>query len=412
MIDDSLTVPHPRILHVTSVLDPGGIETWLLRLATIPEGRRLIGGILVLSNREGLLAPQFRERNIPIHLAPVSKNPLAFVRDLAFRLRQTGPWEVVHSHVYRRSVLVHLACRLAGVPLRVTHSHTTKSRETESRYLVYTLLGKLATRWINAVSSLRIACSREAAAALFGPGALKDPRLLCLPCGMDVDAFLHSAEAPVSRASLGIPGGAIVVGHVGRFMPQKNHEYLLRVARAASHADPRLHFLLIGDGSLRSTMERLAADLGIGEKVTFTGNRLDVPSLMKHAMDCFFLPSLWEGLGIVALEAQALGLPCLFSEAIPEEANRLPGRNQVFSLGASPAETAGQLVRIARLAQEKKPELPDPHDFLYSIADNARLLGRAYASTLAAQTEPIHALSRSGKSTERPLNREGVSPWN
>ncbi|MCC7343170.1 MAG: glycosyltransferase [Bryobacterales bacterium] len=401
----------PRVLHVTSALDPGGIETWLGRLLAIPEGRPLVEGVAVLSPREGLLAPYFRECGVPIHCVPPSRNPLRFVLDLASMLRQTGPWDVVHSHVYRRSALVHLASILARIPVRVTHSHNTRGQETASHSPLRGLLALGATWWINAISHVRISCSLDAAVSLFHRGALNDRDLLCMPCGMDIDGFLRSAEPPVSRSSLRIPWGATVIGHVGRFMPQKNHEFLLRAAAEAIRENPRLHLLLVGDGPLRGEMEALASSLGIEGNVSFTGNRLDVPSLMRHAMDCFFLPSLWEGLGIVALEAQALGLPCLLSDAVPMEANRLPHRNRVFPLSASPRDAARALLSLADSTTLSRVGLPDPHQFLYSINDNADALEQAYGRALSgrARRGPF-TLPEGDLPTQLPECEE-VTPW-
>lgn len=411
MNDRSATAHRPRILHVTSTLDPGGIETWLGRLLSIPEGRPLLGGVAALSSREGLLAPQFREWGVPIHCVPPSENPVRFILDLARLLRRTGPWDAVHSHVYRRSALVHLASLLARIPLRVTHSHNTRGQETDSRNPLRGMLALGATWWINAISHLRIACSRDAAVSLFRRGVLDDPALLCMPCGMDVDGFMLASEPRVSRASLGIPDGATVVGHVGRFMPQKNHEFLLHVAAEAIRKNSRLHFLLVGDGPLRGDMEALAATLGIERNVSFTGNRLDVPSLMRHAMDCFFLPSQWEGLGIVALEAQALGLPCLLSDAVPVEANRLPHRNRVFPLSASPGEAAALLLALAESPMFSESEDSDPRQFIYSIQDNAHALEKAYNQALSGRARR-GLISRSSEvpRSQLPLGEE-AAPW-
>lgn len=401
----------PRVLHVTSALDPGGIETWLGRLLSIPEGRPLIGAVVVLSPSEGLLAPQFREHGVPIHCVPAAGNPARFVLDLVRVLRRTGPWDIVHSHVYRRSALVHLASMLARVPRRVTHSHNTRGQETASRNPLRGILATVATTWINAVSHLRIACSRDAARTLFREKALEDARLLCMPCGMDIDAFLRSAEAPISRASLGIPDGATVIGHVGRFMPQKNHAFLLRAAAEALQRNPRLHFLLVGDGPLRGDMELLAVSLGIERHVSFTGNRLDVPSLMRYAMDCFFLPSRWEGLGIVALEAQALGLPCLLSDAIPTEANRLPHRNRTFPLAASPAEVAEALLGLLQSATQPQAAPEDPHRFLYSLADNARSLKQSYDRILTERAQRYPLCCPTANLARHVPGTEEAAPW-
>jgi glycosyltransferase involved in cell wall biosynthesis len=161
-------------------------------------------------------------------------------------------------------------------------------------------------------------------------------------------------------------------------MEQKNHRFLLEVAAAALPQDPSLHFLLVGDGPLRADMEALAATLGIARHVTFTGNRLDVPALMAQCMDCFFFPSLWEGLGIVLLEAQAAGLPCVFSDVVPQEANRLPQQNRRFSLDSSPGSVAALLLQALPRQDAPAQQQPHPDTFLDSITGNARALARVY----------------------------------
>jgi glycosyltransferase involved in cell wall biosynthesis len=103
-------------------------------------------------------------------------------------------------------------------------------------------------------------------------------------------------------------------------MPQKNHAFLLDIAKEVIKARPEVRFLLIGDGPLRSQMEARARELGIHRNVVFAGARADVPRLMLGAMDGFVLPSLWEGLGLVVVEAQAAGLRGVVSEAVPLEA--------------------------------------------------------------------------------------------
>jgi glycosyltransferase involved in cell wall biosynthesis len=389
----------PRVLHVTSALDPGGIETWLSRLIECPDGARLVGGVVVLSEREGLLAPRFRDRGIPLFCLPVRSGPAGFVRSVTRLLRQTGPWDIVHSHVHRRSALVHCGALLAGVPVRISHSHNTKGQEPGSPPLPHRVAKSAATWVIHHLSSVRLACSEAAAAALYGPGNPCLPTaalpahgipftgpgrpIICMPYGMDVKAFLRQAALPVSRSALGIPPGARVVGHVGRFMEQKNHRFLLEVAAAALQRDPSLHFLLVGDGPLRPDMEALAASLGIARHVTFTGNRLDVPALMSQCMDCYFFPSLWEGLGIVLLEAQAAGLPCVLSDVVPREANRLPERNRLFSLDASPESVAAVLLQALPQDDDAAGPHPHPDTFLDSIAGNTRALAQVYLESFA-----------------------------
>ena len=132
---------------------------------------------------------------------------------------------------------------------------------------------------------------------------------------------------PVDRAAireeLNIPSNAFVLGHVGRFTFHKNHAFLAEIARAVAEREPNTRLLLIGDGPLRGDLERQISELGLGDKVIFAGIRSDVPRLLLGAMDVFIMPSVVEGLPLVGIEAQAAGLPIIFSDIITDEADMI-----------------------------------------------------------------------------------------
>ncbi len=379
-----LSSTQPRVLHVTSALDPGGIETWLLRLVENCQDTSLVSAILVLGEHDGLLAPKFHRYGVQLMRIPSVGNWLEFVRRTARMMTDTGPWDAVHSHVHRRSALVQLAAVRAGIPLRVTHSHNAYGQDDSYAWWFRGAGRWLASTAINTLSHQRLACSLQAARSLFGAVPVQRGEIVHIPYGLDEQAFLAASALPPNlgtaalRQQLGIPPGATVVGHIGRFMPQKNHQYLLQTAAGALKYRSNLHFLLIGDGPMRNQMQALAQHLGIARHVTFTGHRLDVAQLLRHAMDCFFFPSLWEGLGIVLLEAQVAGLPCLLSDRIPPEANVFPARNRQLSVDLPPEHAARQLVQFIEsreaLTPRPRPTLPSG----YQIRHNASLLEAVY----------------------------------
>jgi glycosyltransferase involved in cell wall biosynthesis len=178
--------------------------------------------------------------------------------------------------------------------------------------------------------------SAEAAISLFGERWAEDPRLRRLYYGIDLTPFAEPVHRVQLRERLGIPPDALVVGHVGRFHPQKNHAFLLEVAAAVRRIRPETHFLLVGDGPLQREIARRAEALGIADSVTFAGRRTDIAALMKGAMDVFLLPSRNEGLPLVLLEAQAAGLPFLASDAISRETDVVDGLGARMSLDESP----------------------------------------------------------------------------
>ena len=167
-----------------------------------------------------------------------------------------------------------------------------------------------------------------------------------LHCGIDLSPFDREfVDRDRVRGELGIQNDAFVVGHVGRFHVQKNHAFLLDVAAEAARIEPRFRLLLVGKGELRAAVEAKAMRLGLLNRVTFAGSRGDVPRLMLGAMDAFVLPSLFEGLPIVGIKAQASGLPIVLSDAITPEIDIIPHLVKRLPLGAPAAEWAKALLR-------------------------------------------------------------------
>jgi glycosyltransferase involved in cell wall biosynthesis len=147
------------------------------------------------------------------------------------------------------------------------------------------------------------------------------------------------------RAQLGIQPDAFVVGHAGRFAEVKNHRFLVEIAGRLCKLEPKAVFLLIGDGPLKPRIEELVRSRGLDKHFIFTGIRRDVPRLMKGAMDCFLLPSLYEGLPMVLLEAQAAGLRCVVSDTVSSEGDLGDAVVTHIPLSASPDEWADHLTR-------------------------------------------------------------------
>ena len=280
-------------------------------------------------------------------LAESPRRPWRYLPSLRNLLLTHGPYHVVHSHVHHFSGLVLREARRAGVPVRVAHSHLdTRSLDTAAplgRRLYYTLM----RHWIRRHATVGLAASGLAAEALYGPRWRDDRRWHVLFCGVDLAAFSKPRERGDARARLGLPPDVFVVGHVGRFDRQKNHGFLMDIAGALFAADPGVRLLLIGDGGLRPAIERKARAMGIADRVLTTGVRGDVPDLMTSAMDCFVFPSLYEGLGLAVVEAQAAGLPCIVADTVPREADVIPGLVTRLSL-SEPASRWARAILAAR----------------------------------------------------------------
>jgi len=194
-----------------------------------------------------------------------------------------------------------------------------------------------ARHTIDAVATHRLGASMPAGRALFGQEWPSKEGDRVLYYGLDFRRFEQGIDVSALRRELGLPPDSFVIGHVGRFDRVKNHSFLIEVMTDIAREDPHSVLLLVGEGPLRGEIEGMVAKRRLSGRVVFAGSRPDVPELMRAAMDVLVLPSLYEGLAIVGLEAQAAGLPCLFSSTVPREVAVVPSLTRFLTLedGAS-----------------------------------------------------------------------------
>lgn len=232
------------------------------------------------------------------------------------RLLAQRRYDAVYVNAYNALGLRYgLLARRAGVPVRVLHSHCSDIRPHILRPLKL-LVHRIARSLYCGAGTEYFACSDEAAAFLFLPRLKKGGTVRFLPNGIDTLRFRFRAEERVRvRRELGLED-CFLLGHLGRMSGEKNQAFLLEVLAALLPLRPDARLILAGDGVTRPDLEKRAAELGIREKVIFAG-LTDKPQELLWAMDLFLFPSLMEGLGIAAVEAQCAGLPLLCSEHIP-----------------------------------------------------------------------------------------------
>jgi glycosyltransferase involved in cell wall biosynthesis len=321
-----------RVLHVLGALNPGGIEVWLVKLMRHIDRDRIQVDFLVHTAEPAAYDQEVKALGARIISCPRPHRPWTYAREFRRLLRVHGPYRVVHSHLHHFSGWVLRAASLEGVPIRIAHCHSdTTAADDQASYLRRWLYLRQMRRWIARYATARIAVSRNAGAALFGTGWDSIPGNSIVYCGIDTREFLKQGEADPVESERLVSAKAFVIGHVGRFVEPKNHGFLFAVVAEVARREPATCLLLVGDGPLRVELQAQAKALGIFDRVVFAGQRSDVPRLMKQ-MDVFVLPSLFEGLPVSGLEAQAAGLPLVISDTITSELDFLPDRVRRLSL--------------------------------------------------------------------------------
>lgn len=372
-----------RILHVIGGMVRGGIETWLMHILRNIDRDRFRMDFLVHVTEPCAYDDEIRALGSPIIRCPLDRwNPWSYAVNFKRILREYGPYDVVHSHVHHFSGYVLYLAQQAGVPCCIAHSHNDTSRHEADAGLSRKLYRTL-TEWLIAHhATVGLGCSRNAAADLFGSAWEINPHWQLLYYGIDLKPFRDVVDGVAVRAELGIPADAFVIGHVGRFVEQKNHEFVVEIAAEVAKREPNMRLLLLGQGPLRPEIEQKVLQMGLSDRVIFAGSRPDIPRLMQGAMDVFVLPSLFEGLPVVGIEAQAAGLPFILSDTITQEVDLVKPLVQWLSL-SQPASAWADAI----LAAGKVPASITPSDALaviensqFNIAHSVDLLTKTYVN--------------------------------
>jgi glycosyltransferase EpsF len=304
-----------KVLHVVRKMDFGGVERWLLGVAQELEYSDIQIDILVHTHEPGVLDEQLRK--IGVNIIPLSghKKSVQYVINLYKILKVHGPYDVVHSHVLYFSGIVLLAAKMAGVPIRISHAHSNRSdiEPTKGLRAFYIRAMKVL---VKAVANRFIAVSQEAHKSLHLDNVSKD-KLEILYCGIK-----HLNNVTIDddiRKSLNIPDNKLVLGHVGRMSEPKNHKFLLEIfSELKSKVDTVL--VLVGDGELKEEIATDICKLGLTDDVISLGSRDDAVDIMASLFDVIAFPSLYEGLPLTVVEAQAVGIPIIVSQTITKEA--------------------------------------------------------------------------------------------
>lgn len=296
----------------------GGIETFLLNVLSRVDRNRYALDIVATRLKSDAYSQRLKELGIELRVLPRS-GPLGHMSFRAFSgALAEGRYDVAYFNLYQGLALGYVrAAERAGVPVRIVHSHNTDLRQSALRPM------KLAVhdackRLFGGCATGRLACSKAAAAFLFPESVISSGSWEMLPNGIRLERFAFDPRGRERmRRELGLTD-ELAVGCIGRLCYQKNQGFLLEAFAALRQSRPDVRLFLVGEGEDLEALKRKARELGVEGAVTFYGVTDRIPELL-WAFDALAVPSVFEGLGIVAIEAQAAGLPVLCSDRVPQE---------------------------------------------------------------------------------------------
>ena len=353
-----------RVLQVVTHMNRGGLETMLMNYYRQMDRSRVQFDFLTHREGEKDYDAEIRALGGRIyHVPPVNPFGGSYLRSLDAFFAEHPEYRVVHSHLDCMSAPVLRAAKKHGVPVRLAHSHNTN----QAKDLKYPI--KLwSKRKIAGEATGLFACGENAGRWMFGGADFR-----VLPNAIDAAAYrADETVRQAVRSELDLED-AVVLGHVGRFSEPKNHPFLIDFFAEAAKREPKARLLLIGGGEGRSAAEEKAQALGLADKVLFLGVRSDVQRLLQ-AVDVFVFPSLYEGLPVSLVEAQAAGLPCVISDRVPQES--------VLTDGVERLPLGDAALWAEHVLQAAAAEKRDTYEAIcaagFDIAQNARWLEEFY----------------------------------
>ena len=304
-----------RVLHILQRMEAGGTQALLMNIYRKIDRTKVQFDFLVVYKEKQFYDDEIEKMGGHVYKLSFREdlNLLKFQKDLNDFFKKHLEYKIVHCHAYTIGYFCLKAAKRANIPVRIAHSHNNETVH-DMKYLPKLFMQRVFTK--NATNLF--ACSEEAGRYLF-----KDKSFKVLKNAIDSKNFIASTKIRDEiRKELGLDG-KFVVGHVGRFHPQKNHDFLIEIFSEIKKKRPDAELVLVGTGPLEENIRNKVAEKELSAYVHFLGNRTDMNRIYQ-AMDVFVFPCLFEGLGIVAIEAQAAGIPIVCSEGLPPETDITP----------------------------------------------------------------------------------------
>ena len=304
-----------RLLCIVGSMNAGGAETFLMKVYRKLDKNYYQMDFAIATQAIGFYDNEILDLGGKIYrISPKSEGIIKNFITIYKLVKSNNYQYVFRTSQNSLSALELLAAKLGGATKRVFRSSNTKITDSRIELILHKIFILLPRLFAN----VRFAPSTEAADFVFGKNCITKGNAFLINNGINLNEFVFSNDTRNSvRKEFGVQD-KLVVGHVGRFYKQKNHNKLISIFFEIQKKRPDAVLMLVGEGELENDIKKQIYQLGIQDKVIFTGVRKDVNRLLT-GMDVFVFPSLYEGMPNTVVEAQATGLPCLVSDTITRE---------------------------------------------------------------------------------------------
>lgn len=303
-----------RVAHIIGKWLGGGVESVVMNYYRHIDRTKIQFDFLCDEDSTNIPYEEIEQLGGRVILIPPYQKVFKYQKEL-IRIFKENNYKIVHSHINTLSVFPLRAAKKAGVKVRIAHSHSTTNKKEWKK----NLLKQVLRTFSKVYATDYMCCSELAGRWLFGDKAYDSVKVYLLNNAIDLDKFKYNESLrKEKRKELGIGEDTLVIGHIGRFVAQKNHTFLIDIFNEVHKKNSNSLLLLVGQGPLKEEIKNKVKELKLDDSVRFLGQRNDANELYQ-AFDVFCLPSLYEGLPVVGVEAQASGLLCILSGAMTKE---------------------------------------------------------------------------------------------
>lgn len=305
-----------RVAQIMGKWVGGGVEAVIMNYYKHIDRNKIQFDFICDSDSTNIPYEEIEQLGGKIILCPPYQKITKYIKELK-RIFKEGNYDIVHSNLNALSVFPLYAAKKAGVKIRIAHSHSTSNKKEWKKNILKNTLRPFSKKY----SNVYFACTEHAARWLFGNKTVDKGLVTVINNGIDLNNYIYNEEIrKEKRKELNIKDTDIVIGHIGRFMKQKNHEFIIDLFNELHKQNDNYKLMLIGQGPLQEEIKEKVNTLNLNDYVMFLGQKKDANKYYQ-AMDLFLFPSLYEGLGMVFIEAQTAGLPSLASTEVPAIAN-------------------------------------------------------------------------------------------
>ena len=328
-----------RIAQIMGKWVGGGVESVIMNYYRHIDRNKIQFDFICDDDSTNIPYEEIEKLGGRVILIPPYQKVFKYHKELKKILKE-GNYKIVHSHINTLSVFSLWAAKSAKVPVRIAHSHSTTNKKEKKK----NLLKQLFKPFSKLFATDYFCCSELSGRWLFGNKTYDKGKVFLLNNAIDLNKFKYDSKLGMKkRKELKINKDTLVIGHIGRFVEQKNHRFLIDIFNEIHKKEKDSILLLAGQGPLIDEIKKKVEDLNLNNSVRFLGQRNDANELYQ-VFDVFLLPSLYEGLPVVGVEAQSSGNLCYLSNDMTKE-TKVMDSTKFMSIDQSAEEWCNNILK-------------------------------------------------------------------